>query len=484
MKKTFFGHILFLIVVNLLVKPFYLFGIDREVQNTLPAGDYGLFATLFGFTFLFQIVNDFGIQGYNNRRIAQHGHLLAKYFGDFLVLKGVLGLAYVLVVAIAGVVTGYLQAYPFLLGGILSNHFLTSLLLFLRSNVSGLALYRTDSILSITDRLLLILLLGLILYVPGWRTHLRLEWFVLAQTIALSATCVFALGILLPRVKRIRWRFRPALLLVILRQSYPYALVVFLMTLYTRIDSVMIEQLLPEGLLEVDRYASAYRLLDASNMIGYLFATLLLPMFSRQLRAGESPGELAHFSARILLSGALTLAAGVVMVRTPLMEALYTEGNAYSGLILAWLMVSFVGVCGTYVYGTLLTAAGDLMPLNRIFGVSVIANVAVNALLIPQYGALGAALATCLTQLGVFLAQLWLAYRSLDLQAKPGTIVQLGVLALGLIAGGWAIPQWFPGIWYGQLLAELALGGVLAILLGLIDIRSALQLLSSNTGEH
>jgi len=484
MKQTFFGHILFLIVVNLLVKPFYLFGIDREVQNTLPAGDYGLFATLFGFTFLFQIVNDFGIQGYNNRRIAQHSHLLAKYFGDFLVLKGVLGLAYVLVVAIAGALTGYLQAYPLLLGGILFNHFLTSLLLFLRSNVSGLALYRTDSILSVTDRLLLIILLGLLLYVPGWRSNLRLEWFVLAQTMALSVTCVVALGVLLPRVKRIEWRFRSALLLVILRQSYPYALVVFLMTLYTRIDSVMIEQLLPEGLLEVDRYASAYRLLDASNMIGYLFATLLLPMFSRQLRAKEHPGELAHFSARLLLSGALTLAAGVILVRTPLMEALYTDGNAYSGLILGWLMVSFVGVCGTYVYGTLLTAAGDLMPLNRIFAVSVLANVVLNALLIPAYGALGAAIATCITQMAVFLGQLWLAYRSLALQSQPGTIIRLVLLGALLVTGGWAIRQWLPMIWYAQLVAELVLGASTAIMLGLIDIRSAFELLSSNTDKR
>ncbi len=483
MKQTFFGNILFLIVVNLLVKPFYLFGIDREVQNTLPAGDYGLFATLFGFTFLFQIVNDFGIQGYNNRRIAQHSHLLAKYFGDFLVLKGVLGMVYVLVVAIAGAITGYLQAYPMLLGGILFNHFLTSLLLFLRSNVSGLALYRTDSLLSITDRLLLILLLGLLLYVPGWRTSLRLEWFVLAQTIALSATCLLALGVLIPRVKHIRWRFRPALLLVILRQSYPYALVVFLMTLYTRIDSVMIERLLPEGLLEVDRYASAYRLLDASNMIGYLFATLLLPMFARQLRAGERPGELAHFSARLLLSGALTLAAGVIMIRTPLMEALYTDGNAYSGQILAWLMVSFVGVCGTYVYGTLLTAAGDLMPLNRIFAVSVLVNVALNALLIPQFGALGAAFATCITQVGVFLGQLWLAYRSLKLQAKPATIVQLGILTSVLVLCVWGIPQWLSLDWYWQLAVLLLFGFFTALLLGLIEVRSAFQLLSSNTGK-
>lgn len=481
MNRTFLINILFLVFVNLLVKPFYLFGIDRTVQNTLPAGDYGLFATLFGFSFLFQIINDFGIQGYNNRQIAQHNHLLTKYFPDLLALKGFLGLVYLLVVLLFGAALGYLQQYPFLLLLLIVNHFLTSLALFLRSNVSGLALYRTDSLLSVADRFILILLLGLILLVPAWKAQLRVEYFVLAQTVSLLSSCLLALGALRPHIGALRIQLKTKLLLVILKQSYPYALVVFLMSMYTRLDSVMIERLLEDGLLEVDRYASAYRLLDASNMIGFLFATLLLPMFSRILKAKEHPGALAHFSARLLLAGAITLAIAVIYVRTPLMTALYDDGNAYSGQILAWLMASFVGVCGTYIYGTLLTAGGRLMPMNRLFAFSVLANVVLNILLIPRWGALGAAVATCVTQWGAFLGQLWLARRAFQLGDDWRTVLRLILLTSLLILLGESLQQIFHLYWMVLLVALGVTGSILSFLLRLINLQGIRELLSSKT---
>jgi hypothetical protein len=41
--------------------------------------------------------------------------------------------------------------------------------------------------------------------------------------------------------------------------------------------------MLPDGKIQSSIYASAYRLLDAANMIAYLFAGLLLPLFARML---------------------------------------------------------------------------------------------------------------------------------------------------------------------------------------------------------
>ncbi|NRA49561.1 MAG: oligosaccharide flippase family protein [Phaeodactylibacter sp.] len=94
MKREFLINIIFLLTANLLIKPFYLFGIDRTVQNTVEGDGYGLYFTLFNFTFIFQIVNDFGIQNFNNRNIAQHRHLIDKYFPNILVLKAGLGIVF------------------------------------------------------------------------------------------------------------------------------------------------------------------------------------------------------------------------------------------------------------------------------------------------------------------------------------------------------------------------------------------------------
>lgn len=51
MKKKFVTNLAFLIGVNLLIKPFWIFGIDRTVQNSVGAVDYGIYYALFNFPF-------------------------------------------------------------------------------------------------------------------------------------------------------------------------------------------------------------------------------------------------------------------------------------------------------------------------------------------------------------------------------------------------------------------------------------------------
>ena len=67
MQKKFVTNLGFLLLLNLLIKPFWLLGIDRAVQNTVGAESYGLYAALFNVSFLFNILLDVGITNYNNR---------------------------------------------------------------------------------------------------------------------------------------------------------------------------------------------------------------------------------------------------------------------------------------------------------------------------------------------------------------------------------------------------------------------------------
>jgi hypothetical protein len=70
MNRELSINIFFLVIVNVLIKPFFIFGIDRQVQNLVPATDYGKYTTLLSLTLVFMIVNDLGIQNYNTRKIA------------------------------------------------------------------------------------------------------------------------------------------------------------------------------------------------------------------------------------------------------------------------------------------------------------------------------------------------------------------------------------------------------------------------------
>ena len=101
MQRKFLTNLLFLIFVNLLIKPFYIFGIDRTVQVTVGTADYGLYAVLYNFSILYYILLDLGLSNYNNRTIAQQPHLLKSYLPNFLIIKTLLSFLYLCLSVIA-----------------------------------------------------------------------------------------------------------------------------------------------------------------------------------------------------------------------------------------------------------------------------------------------------------------------------------------------------------------------------------------------
>lgn len=477
MKKEFLLNILFLLSINLLIKPFYIFGIDRTIQNRVGFEEYGLYATLFSFTFLLHIINDFGLQNFNNRNIAQYRQLLPKYFPNMLVLKLGLGIIYTLLTILVAFIIGY-EGRPFyLLFLFIFNQILSSAIVFFRSNISGLGFYRTDSVLTILDRLLLIIICGFLLFSNFITTPFKIEWFVYAQTISLIITTLISGSLVFSKLPYFRLRFNPAFLWLILKKSYPFALAIFLMTVYTRIDFVMIERLLEDGEREAGVYASAYRLFDAANVIGLLFAGLLLPMSARLLKAKQSIRPLLRLTLQMLLCGAITLAIATYFFREEIMFLLYRDASIYSANILGVLMFTFIIISGSYIYSTLLTANNSLTKMNRIFAVSVGFNILFNLLLIPRYGALGAAIATFFTQGFALICQIFIAKNAFHLSTDIELIGRFLIQGILLTAFSFGVLTYLSLPWLISFVLILIVGIVLGFPLGLLNISSFIALL-------
>ena len=141
MQKKFIINLFFLLGLNLLVKPFWIFGIDRTVQNTVGAEQYGLYFAVLNFSFLFTFLLDFGLTGFNNRNVARYSHMINKYVSNILGMKSLLALLYGIVSVSIAFIIGYdtLHFKLFLWVGI--NQMLSSLILYLRSNISCLQLF-------------------------------------------------------------------------------------------------------------------------------------------------------------------------------------------------------------------------------------------------------------------------------------------------------------------------------------------------------
>jgi O-antigen/teichoic acid export membrane protein len=477
MRREFIINLALLIFLNLLVKPIYIFGIDRGVQNAVGAEAYGLYFALFNFAFLFQIFNDFGIQYFNNRSISQHRQLLVKYFPPMLMLKLVLGGLYAVVVIGLALLSGYSWEVLPLLGGLILLFIANSLVLYLRSNLSGLGLYRTDSLLSALDRLLLIGVVGFLLWVQPGPDQFRLEWFVAAQVITMSLTALIAFLLVWKQLPSFHLKIRKAFLIHLLRQSYPYALAVFLMTLYTRVDAVMLERLLSKGEYEAGVYASAYRLLDAANVLGFLFAGLLLPMFSRLLKTGEGVTDLFRLGLKLILTFAIPVSLAVFFFREPIAFSLYEEASADWGTVLGLLMLTFMVVSAINVTGPLLTANGNLRVMNYLFVIGIGLNVVLNLWWIPTLGAQGAAQATLLTQGGVLVGQLALIKKVMG--ETPGIRIGLQLVGMLVLTAllGYFLSSWEQLAWFWRFTLIILGGGSSALWLGILrpsDLRKLL----------
>lgn len=477
MRREFLINISFLLFINLLIKPFFIFGIDLAVQNQVGA-EYGAYFALLNFTYIFQIISDLGIQNFNNRHVSRHPATLQKYFPNLLALKLLLsGLYVVISMLFAWLALGYEAALLPLLLILLANQALVQGVLFLRTNISGLGYFWLDSLLSSLDKLLMLLFCGLLLWSGFFAGPVTVLQFAFAQTLALLCTVAFVWAILRKKValsSRPAWlrdfRRGRAALIVLLKNSFPFALVTLLMSAYTRLDGILLERILADGRAHAEVYAGAYRLLDAANMLGYLFASLLLPMFAQLLRRGAPVRPLVSVGFRLIWAGSICVAACVFFARRELVELMMPlRASAYRWDTLGILIWTFVPVGATYIFSTLLTADGRLMQMNRYFLVGIVVNVALNLALAPRLQAVGAAWATLGTQSFVALAMMGLCLRHYDLRPSWRGLARVGAYTGLSLLCGWLL-------FYHTTLHWFAQAGALA--LGCVGLAFALRLVS------
>ena len=475
MQRKFLKNLVLLLVLNLLIKPFWILGIDRTVQNTVGATEYGFYFAILNFSFLFNILLDFGVTNFNNRNIARNNHLLGKHLPNIFVLKLLLFGGYLLFTFGGAFFINYSRDQLLMLALLAFNQFLLSFILYLRSNLSGLHLFRTDSLISVLDRTLMIIIVGVLLW-GNVVNEFKISYFVIAQTLSYLLTFAITFTIVIRKAgsKIFRLSWDPACMLMILRRSLPFALLVLLMTFYNRVDSVMLERMLADGARYSGIYASAYRLLDAVNQFAYLFSVLLLPIFSRMIKNKQAVHGMVRLAFTLVITPAVIFAIGSFIYSSEIMKLLYPIHPGESALdfsfrleassrVFALLMLCFIGTSTNYIFGTLLTANGSLKALNLISLSGMIINIGLNLLLIPKYQALGSAFASLVTQGLVALAQVMVVFRTFHLKPNLSFIGRLLILVAGSLTIGIG-SHFLPFFW----LINLSIMGVGSLLLAMI----------------
>ena len=443
MRGNFVKNLLWLQLMNWLVKPLWILWIEREIQLRMGDGWYGVYTLHFNLVLLFAVLLDAGLNTYAAREIAANGKL--GHPRRMLFLRLGLGLVYVcLVLTIAQMQSGIQMEF---LSYALINQILASVVLMLRAVLQGKQRFVSDSWLSVVDRLVALGVCTWMLRtftVGEFASEGGVLMFQLAQFFGYAIALLLGLVLVFwkknvvgsvndstPNLGLKDWS----------KQILWFGLMALAMSIFTRIDVQMIQWLSPPrlqgvvdalnadaikaqlaaGYAEIGLYTRGYRLLDAGLIFSALLSTQLLPLFSKRLATGEDNSEVIWVSLRLVLWVSLGAAMGAWFYGEPLINWLYhgemersavqtingvsiPQSMVYSGeilnaaMIFKVLMLAFVPMSLVHVFGTFVTASGNMKWLATLAFVCVGVNMAFNYVEIPKVGALGAAAGCLITQ--------------------------------------------------------------------------------------
>jgi O-antigen/teichoic acid export membrane protein len=195
---------------------------------------------------------------------------------------------------------------------------------------------------------------------------------------------------------RQRWRFDSDEAVSLLKQGGVVFLGTFFAAIYLKVDQIMLKML--RGDAEVGVYAVAATVSEAFYFIPVAITAAVFPRLI-ELRS-ENP-KTYQYRTQQLLDGmavlALLLAILITLVAAPLISTVF--GSQYSGaaLILSIHIWAAVFIFMRAVFSKWIVAEGLIWFSVITQGTGAVVNVALNTVLIPSRGALGAALATLLS---------------------------------------------------------------------------------------
>jgi len=402
MAGTFAG----LLSAEAVVRGFTLIASVITVRSLAPSG-FGAFAYALAFAGIVGVTVDFGLSLLLIRDVSTRPEHSAALLGSTLVAICIVGaLAFVVagVLAFSGAVTGPASSAALLIAfgaaaadavalafeATLTGHGRSGLLPFVRAARGG-ALVCAVAFAALS--------------------HPTPEGF-LAASLAGSLAGAAAAAVVCA-LRAVRPIFTSAVrgAAPLLRRALPFALLAASYLLYSRIDLVMLG--LIDGRHSAGQYGVATRVLEMALLVPIYFGSAFLATISHgvggRLATPPTPFRTARALRASLLIG-VPLSFGVAFAGPAVVDVIAGHGYGAAGDLLARLSPVIALVACYAVLSNLQLALDRTATLVGIVAVGALAKIAFNAVLIPAYGARGAAGTAVGVETLIVLAQ-WTAAR-------------------------------------------------------------------------
>jgi len=217
---------------------------------------------------------------------------------------------------------------------------------------------------------------------------------------------------------------------------------------YQQADRLMLIRMV--GAEAAGHYAAAASLVAVFYLMPGIFTTVFLP---RMYKEAGDPRRMARWLDVRLGTGfllAVIIVPLLIGLRGPLLRTLFGDGYALAAPVLLWLAATIFLRFVAVAYGDLLTATNRQWRRTGVQAGVAGLNIGLNFLLIPRWGAAGAAASTLVCELVLCIGYVAMV-RALGLPARTRVLLPV-VLAFSAVTLGWL---WEPRV--GAVLLVLVL---------------------------
>jgi O-antigen/teichoic acid export membrane protein len=422
--------------------------------------DYGYYSLSYFFAGLLTIFTDFGLNTVLIREVSRQPGLLAKFAGHVLSLKILFSLAAFGLSPLLLLILGY------------SGQLILMILL---SQVYLLGNYLLDFFVALTNSrekmeyelLIKGLYKSLVVALPILALWLGYGLWGLLLTLigAYGLSCLLSGWIIWKKITPLRLQADRVFWKKILRSAWPIGISTLFMTVYTRIDLVMLS-LFKVPASEIGWYSIPVKIVEMVSLIPFLIMTGLFPIIS-VLSKDDLEGLKKNYQRSLIYLGilAMPLVLTAVLLSDTWLVFLFGPSFVHSIPSLKILMWVVPFTFTNYVLIYTLIAMNQEKVITRGSGLAVLFNVGINILVLPRYGYLGASATTVVTEVLLSLYFFFFLQRSLTRLPLPGIIVRLAVSTAMMALPLWGLSFWPSGVVWPLALAGYVLGIVVLRLL-------------------
>ncbi|HTW11298.1 MAG TPA: flippase, partial [Solirubrobacteraceae bacterium] len=390
--------------------------VSLTVRTLAPAG-YGVYNGMAAYVALFGVLTDLGFTTAAMQRMSADPAHESEWLGALAGARGLFSLAATAVCAATIPLLLSNAHHGHLVGWIMAVSILSTapnaLMTVFQSRLrSGLAL--SFSVLQSFVWLAIVIVLAIV--------HGSVVAFAAAQVSVIMMIALLQVGVT-RRYAQIAWRAGRSRWRPLMKVALPLGISGVLIAVYYQIDSVLLLQL--AGPHEAGIYGAAYNFLSPLMFLPAAIMSSFFPVLSAVYASDpDRARRLVQVCGDIMGVIGLPILAVTIALSHQIIGLLYGPGFGRSASLLPILMIAFVSICFGTLAGFLAPLLGLQWRLAIYSGLGALANVALNLVLIPSYGAFGSAWATVATEILTMVLMLGTSLRALRLRPNPSSLIR------------------------------------------------------------